>query len=291
MSMDMLDSISAPQIYAEIIMQRDAAPHRAILLVEGVEDVRALGAYVNHELCRLMICHGNEALLGAMQRVNERGDHAVAALTDSDCGNAANDLRLTMSGVITTDRNDLDAEILHMPGLVDRLVWTHCDGLALLRLIADSEYSNVLEAMGSIVAPVTCVRYMCGLHSLSLNAKDLPILAIYQRGMTLDRERLAQAIISRLPMSERASRRADVETWLDLYEINGVHIPDLHNGHLLFNALHAILRIEGGSKSSAESLVNAARAAITWEELFSLPFIRRLTDYFNHFGVWIWCSH
>lgn len=284
----MFDSVTAHTLYSEIVMQRDHTP-RAFLLVEGPEDSKTLYAHISEEKCQILICEGRENVLGAMVLVCDNLVSGVGALVDADHSRRSVESRISLPGVVVTDLNDLDSEVLHIPGLVERVGYSHVDSRYLYTLLTTSDSGDIRAVMHKIVAPITALRYMCERYGVPISTTDFPVVAIYKKGeFALDSQKVKVIAKHKLQDDLREKYEPLIEAWVSAAPINEEDLKALHNGHQLFHALHALLRCECGYEPKVENLENSVRAAVAWADLWNIPCIRRLSEHFESLGYWIW---
>jgi len=270
------------------MMQR-STDRRSFLIVEGSEDVKALDPHVAESRCLMIIAGGKENALGAMELVVQNEIEHVGALVDGDHICKEIDVRLGLPGVVTTDRNDLDSEVLQIPGLVSRIAFSHIDGRVLRAVLAKNGCADVLGAILRIVAPVTNLRFACQQYGVDLSTKDFPIVSIYSKGkIELSFDQAAAVARGRLGTEDQPVYGPVIESWLTSDEVDDADALIFHNGHHMFSALHALLRHECAYTPKIENLENAVRAAASWPEFSSLDFAKRLSDEFEDMGFWIW---
>lgn len=285
--MDMFDSITAHTLYSDLMMERPLDT-RPFLIVEGPEDQRTLDPHVSDGLCLIVVAHGRENVLGAMELVMENDLKNVIALVDAD-HTRKRDERTTLPNVVSTDLNDLDSEVLHIPGLVDRVGFSHANGPRLRAFLREHNHTGVISALHSIVRPITTLRYMCECNGIAVSLKKFPIRATYAKGtLTLHLDQVKAIVQKNLNGGERSELDSKFEAWISLKEIEGLGITKCHNGHHLFAALHTFLGFEGGYKSKVVNLEDSVRAAVSWHELSLIACIQRLSKSFEEIGFWIW---
>lgn len=289
----MFDGLTADSIYADMMMLRPQDT-RAFLVVEGVEDVRTLDAHISEEACQLFIAGGRENALGVIEIVVQESMENVGALVDADHVKRSFDVRVELYGVTSTDLNDLDSEVLHVPHLPDRICASHVDGRGFREKLTRRGFATAIEAIENVACPVTALRYNCERYGIGLSTKDFPIVALYARGeVSLDINKSKRAAIARLPVSAKGESTSLVEEWIESQLMGTEFVSPgswrpYHNGHHLFSALHALLKSEGGYIPKIDNIENSVRGAVSWPELWSIACIRRLSAYFEALGFWIW---
>lgn len=92
-------------------------PHEgAFLLVEGGEDARLYGSFIDTSSCKIIVAHGKLNVLDALASLRAQDPRIALAIIDADFmildGNAPSD-----SDVLLTDLHDLEAMLLTSPAL------------------------------------------------------------------------------------------------------------------------------------------------------------------------------
>lgn len=282
----MFDHMSGASVYADLVMQ-GSADARLFLVVEGVEDQRVLESHLSHGDCLLFVAHGKLNALEALERAETAGLKHVIGLVDSDIQSGGSDPEVALTNTVTTDMNDLDSEIFHIPGLLRHLAYSQCESRKLRKRLGGLDDKEIMDAVYRVIEPVTAIRIHLLTLDLSPRFRDMPLGAMYAKGkITIKVDEFCAMVASRTP-----DPNVDilfVSDWLSQYESAPDKLKRLHNGHHLFATLHAIFRHEGEYRFRAETLVAAARAAVTWENLSQLPFITRITELARARGYRVW---
>lgn len=92
-------------------------PHAgAFLLVEGWDDARLYGAFVDRSSCKLIIAHGKPNALDAVASLRANGPRAVLAILDADFMILEGAVPVDPA-VLLTDLHDLEAMLVASPAL------------------------------------------------------------------------------------------------------------------------------------------------------------------------------
>lgn len=281
----MIDT-TADSIYAEILMLQ-GVENSIILLLEGEEDVRLLDSFIEEGSCRIIVTGGRAALLGAAELADEAMLRHVVALADTDHLNSSPDTRLELSNVVSTDLNDMDAELLYVEGLVDRIASTHCKANKIRKRL-DGE--SLIKKIESMVEPITALGRHCLHLGGSMAIRDYPLRPVYQDSpdIVMDLDKFCH--IGQARISSCSLTASDIKSWMLLNEWCSDELRKYHNGHHVVTAFHLILKKWGEYHGHERNLTNAARVAISFEELLVIPCISRLNRWFEQRSATIWKS-
>src|SRR5215831_13485985 len=111
----MLPSLTAADIANSVRMMRTR--HKgAIVLVEGTDDVRVYGGFVDLTLCKVVPGYGRARTLESLAILEGAGVNGIVALIDSDL-DRIHDTLPAGENVIATDGHDLETQIVSSPAL------------------------------------------------------------------------------------------------------------------------------------------------------------------------------
>jgi Protein of unknown function (DUF4435) len=98
-----------------VMLKSSAYPGAAFGLVEGSDDKKFYGRFLDDAKCKLVIANGKPAVLAALQILEARGFRAAFGVVDQDYDVIE---KVTFSAsVILTDAHDLEAMLLSSPAL------------------------------------------------------------------------------------------------------------------------------------------------------------------------------
>ena len=280
----MRNTLSADDLFSEVLLLR-TADNRAIVLAEGPSDVRALAPHVDWESAQLIPTQGAINLDGTIKLVNEKQVPGVVGIRDRDWLGAIGPLPDTPN-IVYTDLHDLDATIFIGTPAGERIILTHGDPGAVRSHCKLTNSASGIDIVTAIAADLGALRRTSERHGLGLSLKNFPIhevldadgLVIIQRMISIALKRssvgiLRESQVAALFTAERLSGRAE----------------DLCCGHDIGAIVSTLCAsIWQGSKSKAESILQAARAALSCAELQTLNLYIQLHNWEmrTNFNVW-----
>lgn len=170
--------ITPYRIANNIRISRKSNKSHAFLIVEGEDDAKVYGKFVNKEQCTLHVAHSKDVAIGAIQELDKTNTSGVLAIVDADYeklqGNA-----VINSNIVYTDTHDLETMILSSPALEKVLIsfWPDAS-ISIVQKLGEQVRSHILD----IGTHIGCVRWINFRNKLSLDFKDLP----YERFINKD---------------------------------------------------------------------------------------------------------
>ncbi|WP_343450256.1 hypothetical protein [Micromonospora oryzae] len=281
----MQDSIDADSIFAELVMQR-AADDRAIILVEGSEDVSALDPHVNEDECLTLPTTGNSVLVGVVRLVDDAGLRRIAAISDLDWSGLLYPHHPSPN-LFFTDQYDLDATILSCPNVIARVTSAHCDRTKVDELLARTQTGSLLDLAIRIAVTLGALRLLSVRKMLGLNLRKFPVEAVVDWSIyAMNHRRLAEVAIAR---SVNATVTVEELEASIKSEVCSIPIPLRYcSGHDLVSALAAIMRKGGGGQDGASVLSRVIRSAFSCSDLQSTSLYVKLRGWGETNGVQVW---
>mgnify|MGYP001078524921 CR=1 FL=1 len=175
---DLRAYITPYRIANDIRILKKRNKNRAFLIVEGEDDAKVYGEFVNKEQCTLQVAHSKDVAIGAIQELDKTNTSGVLAIVDADYeklqGNA-----VVNPNIVYTDTHDLETMILSSPALEKVLVSFLPDvSISMVQKLGEQVRSHILD----IGTHIGCVRWINFRNKLSLDFKDLP----YERFINKD---------------------------------------------------------------------------------------------------------
>jgi hypothetical protein len=268
----MIDQVDKFYVAAQIRMLR-SADKRAILVLEGETDEKALGRFVDRGSCDIEIAFGKSNLLGAFDLLEEEGFPGIVGIIDADFDRIAGQ-EVLLENICMTDFHDLDLTIFSTAAL-ERYLAEHADKEALQAL---GGFSDIREFLLNAAFPLSCCRYVNERDGHRLYFKDLRYEDFMDvENIVVDVQNLCAIVIDRSNthcLPDQLLRLISVET------IKGHDLMQLSRGHDVAAFLGLALRKRLGSRRMqqtwASEIESGLRLAFEWAHFTSTQLYRCL---------------
>ncbi|MEW2377525.1 hypothetical protein AB0883_15685 [Micromonospora sp. NPDC047812] len=281
----MQDSIDADTIISEIDMIR-TNDSRAIVLVEGPEDIAALDPHLKESECFTLPTTGNSILMGAIRIADDRRMAKVVAISDLDWTGILYPA-YNSPNVIYTDDYDLDATLMNCPGIVSRITSSHCDREKVRQLLERTGTGSIFYLATQISAIIGALRLASIRDGLQLKLRHFPVEKVIDwQTYTVDPRKLAVEAITR---TTNCSISPDELEMIIKSEAAQILNPLRYcSGHDLIATFATIIRRSCGGSAGADSLSRALRAAFSCADLQSTGLYFKLDSWAKDRGINAW---
>src|SRR4051794_19033266 len=126
----MQDLLTGDDLFSEIILLR-SDDDRAIILLEGPSDCRALDAHLNEDQCKSIPAHGKDLVINAVELANQNGITGIVGVLDQDYDHLFG-LPSSRANIVYVDAHDLDSLVFYAPTVASR-VWSQFASMDVLR--------------------------------------------------------------------------------------------------------------------------------------------------------------
>jgi len=285
----MISNLSKDDLYSQIVMLRNV-DSRAFIIVEGEDDLGALGPHIDAEVALIMLGYGKVSALGAIELADSNSVADVLGIIDRDWGGDVSPLHPSPN-VAYTDYYDIGATLIFASTAVDRVVANltskvHREGH--LRSLGDVKIGELLLR---VAAPLGALRRVSVADSLELHLRDFPVHeVIADSAGSVNLERLIRIAASR---SKRAKVTAeDISVIRSRVEVQLGETADpahLCSGHDLVPALAYFMRqFWGAGRLSIKVLSGAIRAAVSCAELATTSLFKEVERWGAARALHIW---
>lgn len=236
----MISQIDEFYVAAQIRMLR-SADKRTILVLEGENDEKALGRFVDPTACDVEIAFGKPNLLGAFDLLEEEGFRGIIGIVDADFDRVIG-VQMSLENICVTDYHDLDLTIFSTAAL-ERYLLEHADSEAVSSL---GGCSGVRELLLGSAVPLSCSRYISDRDGHRLYFKDIKYEDFVNvESVAIDIDSLCTIVIDRSNtrcLPDQLSRLISIEM------ANGHDLMQLSRGHDVAAFLGLALRKRIGSR-------------------------------------------
>ncbi|MCK1386878.1 DUF4435 domain-containing protein [Bradyrhizobium sp. 21] len=261
----MIGQIDGYYVAAQIRLLRQI-DKRAILLLEGEDDARALDRFVDPKKCDVEIAFGKKNVIDALDLLEDDAFQGIAGLADADFDRVFH-IEHPVENIYLTDQHDLDLTIFTSSAL-DRYLREHADADRVKRLF-DSDASKLREAVIDSTLPLAFCRLVSARDNLSLYFKDLRHDDfVSPNDLSVDYNQLVNEIIL------RSNTRCTKDQLLRLIAVERKQQHDClqtANGHDVAAFLGIALRKMIGNKrihqTWASEVESGLRLAFDWDAL------------------------
>lgn len=279
---DLRAEITATTKANELLMQA-MVDSRFYLLVEGATDFRLFNQILPTENWEVEFLDGKENVTKCMATLSGCGVDRAAAVLDSD----PLDPSSSAGQVFYSELADLDADLLAVEGMIDRIIAANAQVRDRI-VLSSTGAKDWRDVALRLVEPWTAARKHIVEHQVAgVSMKDFPIHllgdanAIRLRQTSLEKLLAAKTGIKPLPDSL-------VEALADSKRSD---LGSLHNGHHLAAAVAWILSsVLSAAKMSPNTIEDFARTAITSDELKNLFVISQLSRWAHERGECLWST-
>lgn len=287
-----MDAILSKSIVREYLDDADLANYlrmlrsagdKAILIVEGDSDVRAIRAHTDGDTCEVISGYGKTLVLKAVKKLNIGDPDWLIALVDRDFG-PWRDEHLP-DNVFHTVLYDLQADFLLELGLLTRYVDASVDDVKARQLLKRSAAASIEDVIIRIAESVGHLRWSSVRDQLKLSLSRFPVKRIINE----------EADVSIRAMAEIAIQRTEdcalsVSEVLVSYQVS---IPmgtsrDVCSSHDLISAAVATQPLWSNNQDSKDNIRTAITIAVSFEMLDNLAWFHSLSDWAAHHQRKIW---
>lgn len=268
---------------ANYIRMLRSAGDKAILVVEGDSDVRAIRVHTDDDTCDVVSGYGRTLVLKAVEELNAGDPDWLIALIDRDFGPWQGEH--LPSNVFCTVLYDLQADFLLELGLLARYVDASVDTAKARQLLETSTAASVEDVIIGIAESVGHLRWSSIRDRLELSLSRFPVANIIN----------AEGAVSVRKMAEIALLRTtdcalSVSGILASYQ---VPLPmetsrDVCSSHDLISATVATQPLWSNNKDSKDSIITAITVAVSFEMLDNLEWFHSLSAWAVHHQRTIW---
>lgn len=282
----MITELTAASVYAEIMMMRQV-DKRAVLVVEGIEDLGILDPQLDGRVCRTQAIGGRPAALQLSDLVAQNSELAVLILVDRD-NSPQSEVSSWPECVVATDHHDLLADILvACPQLLSNVLANFADRQAIERYDlegADSMLTHVVD----VIRPITVLRSVSVSRGLGLRVSKFPFHEFVRVGRD---ERLAfvLGVVSRrggpLPLT------VDELSAVIVTEQVSLSLVARWSSHDFVAAFAAIIRLRLNGNTSdvgAKSLERTMRTAVSTACISKTTVYKSVARWGRERGLVIW---
>lgn len=276
--------IDGDVVFAEILMLR-RIDSRAVVLVEGIQDVGILDPHLNESACRTQVAHGKKAVLKAIELARNAGMANVYAVVDRDLDFEESSSE-PCAQISISENYDLVADAIVNCSIVTAQVVANFADRDMHQQYVRSRSTTLIELLVAISTPLAILRYLSVKNNYGLNLKNFPIESLvkaYETGALL-KEAVRIAI-------HRSKNSTITEN--DLYSTASLHPKDgitrLCNGHDLVGALATLMRIRWGGNSVGYDVISrSVGSAVGCHCVQKLAVYRDLANWGADIGLSVW---
>lgn len=187
------------EVEAEVLMSRTAF-NGAFLIVEGTDDSRFFCGRVDESVCEIVIAGGKPAVVGGVERLNNKAFCGALGIVDDDC-DSVDGRHLVLSNLIaTSDARDLDALLIWSPAL-ERVLAEYAD-MGRVRKLGGIQ--SVHERLVELALPFGSLRRWSYAASVGLDFKSLRPFRFVTPNWTMDPTELYLAAAAQLACEHRS---------------------------------------------------------------------------------------
>lgn len=242
MANTLVDAIT-PEIVATQIRMERAVHKGSFLVLEGVDDSNVLKKFIDNDSCSIVIAHGKDRAIGAIQILDADGFPGVLAIIDADFmrieGTAVGGANLLL-----TDEHDLELMLVRsnaLPRLLEEF-----GSVEKIRRFELGTASTVLDALLQRANVIGSMRLLSQREELGLDFQEMDYAFVDARTMAIDRPGLIRHVIGR---SRSVADDREVSDKIDTILAQGHPNFDLCHGKDVIGILARGLRGCLGSQS------------------------------------------
>ena len=208
--------ISAHAVANEVRMLRTL--HKgSLLIVEGATDKRTFRSLTDENACRIVISHGKENALTAMQVLEGDQFEGVLAIVDADFNRPEN-TQLSSPNILLTDLHDIECMMIASPAFA-KVVGEFADPERIKRL-ENAVGCSLAELLATNAMPLGYLRWISLRERLDLRFEKLSFHKFIDREtLNVNVGKLVQAVkdhsqrpeVSNSSLEECLAREADVK--------------------------------------------------------------------------------
>jgi hypothetical protein len=280
--------LSSPDLFALVTLLRSGTS-QALLLVEGSTDSLCLTPHIDASDTRIVVGYGRNSVEEAVQKSDSHKVPHVVGLVDADLDDYLNPGRAVRSAsIVRTTNYDLEADVLSIPGLVDRLVFSQAEKDLVDSFMASNSDGSVLEMAARLAYNVGKLRLDSGRNRYGLYLRELPLDQFLDASAPhLDHDRLAAIIVAK----SRTSSLTKMQIIRALKSITRDPVDfKLCCGHDLLRVLKGALSSWWRTKMTYESIGRVLRAMVARSDLMSMQIYIDLDEWAKRNGRSIWAS-
>lgn len=253
MSADVDLDIDGDAIAAEVVLLR-AAAERAILIVEGWSDDRLFRKFLDSDNCELVIAHGKENALRAIELLERNGFEGVLALVDLDYDGLRGEVR-NSDHIVYTEEHDVECMLVKSRALDSVLMeFGSRKKLESLRLSG----VDVREILLNAVRPIGVARYISLSEGIDLTFKGINYKIIDKKKLVVSEESLVKELYNN--SGRHRSKECELVKRIMSQEFEGLDPWVVCCGHDVVAALVKALQHVLGSHNSGSFDVEALEA-------------------------------
>jgi hypothetical protein len=264
----MLSSLTADDIYAQIILLRDT-DNRTLLLLEGDTDCNLIDVHLSDD-CASVPAYSKQAAIGAARLAHHDGDERVLALVDRDWMGIFED-PAPAPNVFFTDAYDMEATLFCIDDLRARVINASSNRRPPATIIA-ALVDLAVEAAVAIAA----TRFASLDNGWALGMRGFPVQEIMDLDKySVDVLKMCTLAVRRSGASIDISRALAEVEWL----IEVLAHAAFCSGHDLMKALSLVIRTKLNGSVGEAQLAAMFRAALNFELL-------AITEFFVEINTW-----
>jgi hypothetical protein len=251
------NELGGDDLYSLLLMMA-TTEQREMVVVEDDNDCVVLRHVVDNKHATLVPGYGKATVEVAMHRVNEQAAPSrVLAVLDRDFVGIGFP-RHPSTDVIYTVLYDLDAELLAVSDVTERLAAAHSSGDS-WRRVHEIGGVGLLDWLVSSCAPLGAARFVSVTQGYGLRLRSFPIDAFVSVPDGADTARLCELAVQRggtsVPQPEVLHAEVDAVLARTADPIR------LCSGHDLFRTLALVIRTAWGGNAGGDTLERSARTA------------------------------
>ena len=277
---DLRSEVTATTKANELMMQA-MVDDRFYLLVEGPTDFRLFNQILPTENWEVEFLDGKENVAKCMASLSVGGIDRAAAVLDSD----PLDPSSVAGEVFYSELADLDADLLAVEGMVDRIVAANSQ-VRDRRILSSTGREDWRDVVLRLVEPWTAARkHFTENPVYGVSMKDFPIHLLGDAKTV----QIKQASLERL-LADKSGLDPLPGDLVDALSRSGQpELEPLHNGHHLAAAIAWLLAsVLSSTKMNANTIEDLARTSITPEETRKLLVLSDLSVWAHNRGCCIW---
>jgi hypothetical protein len=273
----MLSSITADDVYSQILLLRDT-DNRTLLLLEGDTDCSTIDAHLS-DSCASLPAYSKDAAIGAARLAHFRGDRRVLALVDRDWAGVIED-SAPGPNVFFTDAYDMEATLFCIDDLRTRVIHAASN-----RRPSQTVVREIVELTVSSAAAIAALRFASQDNGWFIGVRGFPVHEIVDLGE-------CKIDVYRMCVIALAKSRSPVDIRVVLTEVEWLRsvLADAAfcSGHDLMKALSFMIRRLLGGSIGEEHLAAMFRAALNFELLSDTDFFRTIQLWAERGGQEVW---
>src|SRR4051794_25498611 len=122
----MSNPLNGTNLFALLLLLRSGTD-QALLVVEGSSDSLTLAPHVDNSRTRLVPGYGRLSVEDAIQLSNGSSLTGVVGLADLDIDYLVGYPTLVIPNLVRTSNYDLESDLLHVEGLVERIIYSNAE--------------------------------------------------------------------------------------------------------------------------------------------------------------------